>query len=371
MATDNFPIEFGGSQNDLLFSTKERDFSTGLDYFGFRYYDAVLGKFITRDPSGYPDGSNNYLYVKNNPINAIDPLGLSMWSWVKSKVKSAAASVKRKVTSTAKAAVRMADKALIVSANVAAGFGDTISGGLTEIARNKMNINDVVNKNSAAYKGGEVGGKVVDAAMTVTGVAGAAKALAKEGIKQTVKVTAKEMGKDAVTSNAATAVTEAGVRAGVIDKATGELVNAGIEKVASKGKKTKVADTKSGGGTSSGAKTMRKAQAPDAKVKEGTYEFDELGRDGKVRRYVGQSNDVERRLKEHKKTKNIVDGSVEKKSMPNSSKLEREVAEHKQIQKHTGGVRAKDSDKVSNKVDPIGKARRKKLKIPEPKRKKK
>ena len=70
-------MEFGGSQNDLLFSTKERDFSTGLDYFGFRYYDAVLGKFTTRDPSGYPDGPNNYLYCGNNPINCIDPMGLA------------------------------------------------------------------------------------------------------------------------------------------------------------------------------------------------------------------------------------------------------------------------------------------------------
>ena len=59
-----------------MFSTKERDFSTGLDYFGFRYYDPILGKFTTRDPSGYPDGPNNYLYCKNNPINHIDPLGL-------------------------------------------------------------------------------------------------------------------------------------------------------------------------------------------------------------------------------------------------------------------------------------------------------
>ena len=74
--SDNFPAEFGGSQNDLLFSTKERDFSTGLDYFGFRYYDAVLGKFTTRDPSGYPDGPNNYLYCGNQPLDRIDPLGL-------------------------------------------------------------------------------------------------------------------------------------------------------------------------------------------------------------------------------------------------------------------------------------------------------
>ena len=81
LTTDNFPAGFGGSTNDLLFSTKERDFSTGLDYFGFRYYDPILGKFTTRDPSGYPDGPNNYLYVNNNPINSIDPLGLKKADW--------------------------------------------------------------------------------------------------------------------------------------------------------------------------------------------------------------------------------------------------------------------------------------------------
>ncbi|NQZ60000.1 MAG: hypothetical protein HRT88_21310, partial [Lentisphaeraceae bacterium] len=42
----------------------------------FRLYDDLVRKFITRDPSGYPDGPNNYLYVSNNPINKIDPLGL-------------------------------------------------------------------------------------------------------------------------------------------------------------------------------------------------------------------------------------------------------------------------------------------------------
>ena len=68
----------GSSENDLLFSTKERDFSIGLDNHGFRFYDPLLGKYITRDPSGYPDGFNNQIYAKNNPINWIDPLGLEM-----------------------------------------------------------------------------------------------------------------------------------------------------------------------------------------------------------------------------------------------------------------------------------------------------
>ena len=66
----------GSSDNKRLFCTKERSAELGLDNFGHRYYDSELGRFVTRDPSGYPDGPNNYLYCNNNPINFIDPLGL-------------------------------------------------------------------------------------------------------------------------------------------------------------------------------------------------------------------------------------------------------------------------------------------------------
>lgn len=46
-----------------------------------RYYNPVTGRYISRDPLGYADGMNNYLYVKNNPINRIDPLGLAERDW--------------------------------------------------------------------------------------------------------------------------------------------------------------------------------------------------------------------------------------------------------------------------------------------------
>ncbi|MDO8662137.1 MAG: RHS repeat-associated core domain-containing protein [Candidatus Omnitrophota bacterium] len=65
-----------GTVPDLRgFLTKEAD-STGLSYFGARYYDPKIGRFITQDPSGMSDGPNLYLYVKNNPVNFVDAWGL-------------------------------------------------------------------------------------------------------------------------------------------------------------------------------------------------------------------------------------------------------------------------------------------------------
>ena len=50
--------------------------ATRVDNHGIRYYDPEVGRYISRDPVGYKDGMNVYLYVSDNPINHIDPLGL-------------------------------------------------------------------------------------------------------------------------------------------------------------------------------------------------------------------------------------------------------------------------------------------------------
>ena len=58
------------------FTGKERDASTGLDYFGKRYYDSWKGSWDQVDPMGgkYP-GWSSYNYVEDNPINLVDSTG--------------------------------------------------------------------------------------------------------------------------------------------------------------------------------------------------------------------------------------------------------------------------------------------------------
>lgn len=57
------------------FSSKRVD-PTGLVYFGYRYYDPSLGRWMSPDPLGFSAGSNLYAYCGNDPLNRIDSRGL-------------------------------------------------------------------------------------------------------------------------------------------------------------------------------------------------------------------------------------------------------------------------------------------------------
>lgn len=86
------------------FTGREYDSETGLYYYRARYYDAKLGRFISFDPILHPANGQSiysrcgqvqnifipsfqslkenpqnlhpYVYVGNNPVNLVDPLGL-------------------------------------------------------------------------------------------------------------------------------------------------------------------------------------------------------------------------------------------------------------------------------------------------------
>jgi RHS repeat-associated protein len=71
---------FGNSSGSPLtrydFTGRERDSETGLMYYRARWYDPVIGRFISEDPIGLAGGINEYAYVGNDPLNRLDPTGL-------------------------------------------------------------------------------------------------------------------------------------------------------------------------------------------------------------------------------------------------------------------------------------------------------
>jgi RHS repeat-associated protein len=60
--------EFTGYETEML---------SGLEYAGARFYDPVLGTFLTHDPAR--EFANPYSYVGGDPVNIADPSGACIW----------------------------------------------------------------------------------------------------------------------------------------------------------------------------------------------------------------------------------------------------------------------------------------------------
>jgi len=76
--TVNAPAAAGNRQ---FFHGKAVDPDTGLSYFGARYYDPVVGRFMGVDPQHFDENKlhsfNRYAYANNNPYRYVDPDGRS------------------------------------------------------------------------------------------------------------------------------------------------------------------------------------------------------------------------------------------------------------------------------------------------------
>jgi RHS repeat-associated protein len=72
---------YGASAGTRRFTGKERDFESGLDYFGARYMSGAQGRFTSPDPENEgadpmdPQSWNGYPYALNNPSKYVDPDG--------------------------------------------------------------------------------------------------------------------------------------------------------------------------------------------------------------------------------------------------------------------------------------------------------
>ena len=61
--------------NSFRFSTKYTDAETQLIYYGYRYYNPSLGRWLGRDRMEEKGGIHLYAFCRNNPINSWDILG--------------------------------------------------------------------------------------------------------------------------------------------------------------------------------------------------------------------------------------------------------------------------------------------------------
>ena len=78
----------GNLPSDKLFTGQRRDIppaGSELYYYGARYYDPTIGRFISPDtivpnPSD-PQSLNRYSYCSNNPLRYTDPTGHGWGDW--------------------------------------------------------------------------------------------------------------------------------------------------------------------------------------------------------------------------------------------------------------------------------------------------
>ncbi len=68
--------EVGATYDRQRGNTKDEEENLYLLNQGMRWDDIVHGVWLSKDPAGFGDGPNLYLYVHCNPINNFDPLGL-------------------------------------------------------------------------------------------------------------------------------------------------------------------------------------------------------------------------------------------------------------------------------------------------------
>lgn len=72
------PIAISSLGNPWRYREKRVDEETGLVWFGYRYYDPEIGRWLSPDPLGTTDSLNLYVYAHNNPLRYVDRFGMEI-----------------------------------------------------------------------------------------------------------------------------------------------------------------------------------------------------------------------------------------------------------------------------------------------------
>jgi len=96
----------GSSQ--FQYGGKQLDLSTGLYYFGARFYDPAIQRFVTEDSDAGsptdPQSLDRYVYARDNPLAITDPTGHSWFGSIASALSNAAGKVEAGASGLASAA---------------------------------------------------------------------------------------------------------------------------------------------------------------------------------------------------------------------------------------------------------------------------
>jgi RHS repeat-associated protein len=141
------------------FTGREYDADADLYYYRARWYDAQNGRFLSQDPAGLAAGDVNlYRYCHNDPVNFRDPSGKDgenvNWENVNWGTTDACAYGGSLGDGRGPGAPDWFDHL----SDFGAGWGDTLSFGLTHGFRALAGYDNYVNHNSGWYHGGQAVG---------------------------------------------------------------------------------------------------------------------------------------------------------------------------------------------------------------------